>query len=99
MNEETGDLIQLVNDLSDGEGFTTALECFEATKDCDFWRTSSFDAANHILYIQVRDYDTFTANSSSYTMRKLLHPLCMLSPSYDATYHDTPHSQHAVAQH
>jgi len=61
VNEATGDFVYEESGIPSLWDFTTgilsSLECYEVTKDCDYWRTSSYDPVNRALFIQSHIYD------------------------------------------
>jgi len=59
VNEETGELDGMINNMMDvSTDFPVDLICNTHNYDCDMWRTSAFDAKNHLLYIQTHVLDS-----------------------------------------
>jgi hypothetical protein len=56
VNEETGDLTEVVGNMMEATS-PSLIACYESTKDCDYWRTSSYDRKNHLIYIQAHTVD------------------------------------------
>ena len=50
VDESTGEMTSIIGNLY-GE-YLCIFMCDEGTKDCDFWRTSAYDATERILYFQ-----------------------------------------------
>lgn len=67
VNETTGEVIALLTNMY--ESAMAVFECYESTKDCDFWTTAGYDRLNHLLYIQAHVHDS--SGTSSTTMLKV----------------------------
>ena len=66
IDEDTGVMDPLVSNLYDfSTGVSPIFECTLSTKDCDFWRTSAYDAEKRMLYFQAHAVDSEDIHSTT----------------------------------
>jgi len=56
VDESSGQLESVVDNLMQGNT-PSLLTCFVSLKECDYWRTSAYDADKHIVYFQAHTID------------------------------------------
>lgn len=64
VDETTGEQSPIINSLTD-QPYPAVLECYESTKDCDGWTTSTYDPVSGVLYFQAHAVDSSSETTTT----------------------------------